>query len=88
MWLPNTPKTLYLQRFPLVWHSRGQRFDPAYLHQRNLKSLENCGFQGFFLTFFDVIIFCKFVIFFSVATTVATNIQKEDTLFRMPSFIF
>ncbi len=27
------------------WHSRGQRFDPAYLHQ---KGLENVSFQIFF----------------------------------------
>ena len=31
----------------LEWHSRGQRFDPAYLHHQ--KNLENIGFQGFFL---------------------------------------
>ena len=34
------------------WHSRGQRFDPAYLHQKfkmNEKSLEINRFQGFFL---------------------------------------
>jgi len=22
----------------ILWHSRGQRFDPAYLHQKDLKS--------------------------------------------------
>ena len=27
------------------WHSRGQRFDPAYLHHLVLKTI---GFQGFF----------------------------------------
>ena len=27
------------------WHSRGQRFDPAYLHHRVLKTI---GFQDFF----------------------------------------
>ena len=30
----------------LEWHSRGQRFDPAYLHQA--KSLETQQFRGFF----------------------------------------
>ena len=30
----------------LEWHSRGQRFDPAYLHQA--KSLETQRFRGFF----------------------------------------
>ena len=29
----------------LEWHSRGQRFDPAYLHHRVLKTI---GFQDFF----------------------------------------
>ena len=29
----------------LEWHSRGQRFDPAYLHQA--KSLETQQFRGF-----------------------------------------
>ena len=29
----------------LEWHSRGQRFDPAYLHQRILKTT---GFRDFF----------------------------------------
>ncbi len=29
----------------LEWHSRGQRFDPAYLHHRVLKTN---GFQDFF----------------------------------------
>ncbi|WP_349933995.1 hypothetical protein, partial [Flavonifractor plautii] len=28
------------------WHSRGQRFDPAYLHQSE-ESLETKWFQGF-----------------------------------------
>ena len=32
----------------LEWHSRGQRFDPAYLHQ---ESSEICGFRNFFCTF-------------------------------------
>ena len=35
----------------LEWHSRGQRFDPAYLHQkleRVKKNLEIIWFQGFF----------------------------------------
>ena len=30
----------------LEWHSRGQRFDPAYLHQEREKPW-NFGFQGF-----------------------------------------
>ena len=29
----------------LEWHSRGQRFDPAYLHHLVLKTI---GFQDFF----------------------------------------
>ena len=33
----------------LEWHSRGQRFDPAYLHQ---ESSEICGFRNFFCIFF------------------------------------
>ena len=36
--LPNIQKSQYLSHFPNEWHSRGQRFDPAYLHQH--KSLE------------------------------------------------
>ena len=32
----------------LEWHSRGQRFDPAYLHHRVLKTI---GFQDFFFCF-------------------------------------
>ena len=32
----------------LEWHSRGQRFDPAYLHQ---ESSEICGFRNFFCIF-------------------------------------
>ena len=28
------------------WHSRGQRFDPAYLHQKDLKSKD---FRSFFV---------------------------------------
>ena len=31
----------------LEWHSRGQRFDPAYLHH-NIKSLENTMFSRLF----------------------------------------
>ncbi len=31
----------------LEWHSRGQRFDPAYLHHRVMKTN---GFQDFFFT--------------------------------------
>ena len=34
----------------LEWHSRGQRFDPAYLHQA--KSLETQRFRGFFAFYF------------------------------------
>ena len=29
----------------LEWHSRGQRFDPAYLHQKCLRCVKNLGFQ-------------------------------------------
>ncbi len=37
----------------LEWHSRGQRFDPAYLHHtRRAKRLVFKGKQAFFLTFF------------------------------------
>ena len=35
----------------LEWHSRGQRFDPAYLHQKLERVKKNLGiiwFQGFF----------------------------------------
>ena len=32
----------------LEWHSRGQRFDPAYLHQ---ESSEIYGFRNFFCIF-------------------------------------
>ena len=32
----------------LEWHSRGQRFDPAYLHQKASKPY---GFDAFFLSF-------------------------------------
>jgi hypothetical protein len=35
----------------LEWHSRGQRFDPAYLHQT--KSLETQQFRGFFAFVYD-----------------------------------
>ena len=37
----------YFQRScrALEWHSRGQRFDPAYLHHLVLKTI---GFQDFF----------------------------------------
>ena len=35
----------------LEWHSRGQRFDPAYLHQA--KSLETQRFRGFFAFVYD-----------------------------------
>ena len=42
-----SPETLEIQWFPVIWgyssagralewHSRGQRFDPAYLHQHNI----------------------------------------------------
>ena len=31
------------------WHSRGQRFDPAYLHQKALKSYD---FKAFLFSFF------------------------------------
>ena len=40
----------------LEWHSRGQRFDPAYLHH---KSFEIYGFRSFFL-----FILCRFVCIF------------------------
>ena len=33
----------------LEWHSRGQRFDPAYLHQK--KTLKPQRFQGFLFVF-------------------------------------
>ena len=36
-----------------AWHSRGQRFDPAYLHQKLVRVKENLEierFQGFFLS--------------------------------------
>ena len=36
---------LYLDRRPRQWHSRGRRFDPAYLHHR---SLENHLFSRLF----------------------------------------
>ena len=38
-------------RRALEWHSRGQRFDPAYLHQA--KSLETQQFRGFFAFVYD-----------------------------------
>ena len=38
-----------------AWHSRGQRFDPAYLHQIESEALEEnpeiARFQDFFLLF-------------------------------------
>ena len=38
-----------------AWHSRGQRFDPAYLHQighpKYGKILKTLSFQNFFLLF-------------------------------------
>jgi hypothetical protein len=34
----------------LEWHSRGQRFDPAYLHQKQEKSLKIKGFNDFSLS--------------------------------------
>ena len=42
----------------LEWHSRGQRFDPAYLHQA--KSLETVIYQriqGFFVCLFKAVLF-------------------------------
>ena len=55
-------KPLVLLAFAFVWHSRGQRFDPAYLHHRNrLKSLIINGFGGF--SFFNY--FLKFSNIFS-----------------------
>ena len=40
MWAYNHPVGRALE-----WHSRGQRFDPAYLHHLVLKTI---GFQDFF----------------------------------------
>ena len=38
----------------LEWHSRGQRFDPAYLHQPNTaESPENATFSGLFFILFS-----------------------------------
>ena len=38
----------------LEWHSRGQRFDPAYLHQPNTaESPENTTFSGLFFILFS-----------------------------------
>nr|DAJ61249.1 MAG TPA: hypothetical protein [Caudoviricetes sp.] len=42
----------------IAWHSRGQRFDPAYLHQtKSLEIVIYQRFQGFFVCF------CKTVLF-------------------------
>ena len=39
-----------------AWHSRGQRFDPAYLHQKANEKAEKVReivlFHGLFLTFY------------------------------------
>ena len=37
----------------LEWHSRGQRFDPAYLHQKDLKSKD---FRSFLFLFDNLIV--------------------------------
>ena len=34
-----------------IWHSRGQRFDPAYLHQKDLKLKDFRSFSLYFLHF-------------------------------------
>ena len=34
----------------LEWHSRGQRFDPAYLHQEKIRNLMIADFFLFILT--------------------------------------
>ena len=51
MWI-SEQNTLFYSCF-LEWHSRGQRFDPAYLHQKlgkSKKNLEITWFQGFFFS--------------------------------------
>ena len=43
--LSQKPQCYLAHRGPFLWHSRGQRFDPAYLHHR---SLENHWFSRLF----------------------------------------
>ena len=35
------------------WHSRGQRFDPAYLHQKNTRFRKKSGVFSYFLDYFS-----------------------------------
>ena len=57
----------------LEWHSRGQRFDPAYLHQR--KTLKPQRFRGFFF-------FVKYVNQHKVSTK---SVNKFEHFF-LPSY--
>jgi hypothetical protein len=46
----------------LEWHSRGQRFDPAYLHQkleRAKKTLKSSDFKVFFFKSGKIAVFAK-----------------------------
>ena len=43
-----------IKRFSFDWQSRGQRFDPAYLHQKN--SREACCYAGFTAVCFAVLL--------------------------------
>ena len=52
--IPRFPVFPKREKMALQWHSRGQRFDPAYLHQEKAvkcfrKSPETLGFRDFFL---------------------------------------
>ena len=48
------------------WHSRGQRFDPAYLHQmvrsRTRKSLENTAFSRLFTFCAELLHFAELLV--------------------------
>ena len=38
----------------LEWHSRGQRFDPAYLHQEKSRKSLQCKAFGIFIFFTEI----------------------------------